>query len=60
MVAFIAGVPAYGAMTVLPILARGPRLAPILAERWHLAVIAYAQGVTVPIGFLLLAVLGLA
>jgi hypothetical protein len=31
----------------------------ILAERWHLAVIAYAQAVTVMIGFLLLAVLGL-
>ena len=60
IVAFIAGVPAYGAMTVLPILARRPGLSPILAERWHLAIVAYAQGVTVLIGFLLLAVLGLA
>ena len=60
IVAFIAGVPAYGAMTVLPILARRPALARILAERWHLAIVAYAQGVTVLIGFLLLAVLGLA
>jgi len=60
IVAFIAGVPASGAMTVLPILARRPALARILAERWHLAIVAYAQGVTVLIGFLLLAVLGLA
>jgi hypothetical protein len=36
------------------------RLAPILADRWHLAVIAYAQGVMVLVGFLLLGVLGLA
>jgi hypothetical protein len=58
--AFVIGVPAFLAMTVLPIAAHRPRLAPILAERWHLAVIAYAQGVMVLIGFLLLAVLGLA
>jgi hypothetical protein len=32
----------------------------MLADRWHLAIIAYAQGVTVLIGFLLRAVLGLA
>lgn len=60
VVAFVAGIVAYGAMTILPIAARRERLAPILADRWHLAVIAYAQGVTVLIGFLLLAVLGLA
>jgi hypothetical protein len=60
VVAFIAGVPAYGAMTILPIAATRERLVPILADRWHLAVIAYAEGVTVLIGFLLLAVLGLA
>jgi hypothetical protein len=58
--AFIAGVPAYGLMTILPILARRDRLAPILADRWHLVVIGYAEGVMVLIGFLLLAVLGLA
>jgi hypothetical protein len=40
--------------------ARRERFAIILADRWHLAVIAYAEGVTVLIGFLLLAVLGLA
>jgi len=60
IVAFIAGVPAYGAMTILPIAARRPRLAATLAERWHLAIIAYSQGVTVLIGFLLIAILGLA
>jgi hypothetical protein len=42
-VAFIVGVPAYGAMTILPIAAHRERLAPILADRWHLAVVAYAD-----------------
>ena len=60
IVAFVAGVPAYTAMTLLPIAATRPGLAPILADRWHLAVIAYAEGAMVLIGFLLLAVLGLA
>jgi hypothetical protein len=60
IVAFVGGVAAYFAMTMLPVAARRERLAPILADRWHLAIIAYAQGVTVLIGFLLLAVLGLA
>ena len=60
LVAFIGGVAAYGAMTLLPIAARREGWAPILADRWHLAIIAYAHGVTVLIGFLLLAVLGLA
>jgi hypothetical protein len=60
VVAFIAGVPAYGAMTILPIAAHRERLAPILADRWHLAILAYAEGVMVLIGFLLLAVFGLA
>ncbi len=60
VVAFTVGVPAYAAMTILPIVANRDRLAPILADRRHLVVIAYAQGVTVLIGFLLLAVLGLA
>jgi hypothetical protein len=60
VVAFVGGVTAYIAMTILPIAARRPRLAAILADRWHLAVIAYAQGVTVLIGFLLLGILGLA
>jgi hypothetical protein len=60
IVAFIAGVPAYGAMTILPIAARRPQLAASLADRWHLAVIAYAQGTTVLIGFLLISILGLA
>jgi hypothetical protein len=60
IVAFIVGVPAYGAMTILPLVARRERSAPILADRWHLVVIAYAEGVTVLIGFLLLSVFGLA
>jgi hypothetical protein len=57
--AFIVGVPAFLAMTVLPIAAHHERLEPILAERWHIVVIAYAQGAMILIGFLLLAVLGL-
>lgn len=60
IVAFIAGVPAYAAMTALPGLAHRPGTATVLAERWHLAVVAYAQGATLLIGFLLLAILGLA
>ena len=60
IVAFAAGVPAYTAMTLLPIAATRPRLVPILADRWHLAVIAYAEGAMVLVGFLLLAVFGLA
>jgi hypothetical protein len=47
-------------MTLLPIAARREGWASLLADRWHLAIIAYAQAVTVLIGFLLLAVLGLA
>lgn len=60
VLAFIAGVPAYGAMTILPVAAHRQRLAPILAVRWHLAVIAYAQAVTLLIGFLLLSLFGMA
>jgi hypothetical protein len=60
IVAFLIGVPAYAAHTVLPIAAHRERLAPILASRWHLAVIAYAEGTMVLIGFLLLSILGLA
>lgn len=60
LVAFVGGVAAYVAMTLLPIAARREGWAPLLADRWHLAIVAYAQGVTVLIGFLLLAVLGLA
>jgi hypothetical protein len=60
IVAFAAGVPAYTAMTLLPIAATRARLVPILADRWHLAVIAYAEGAMVLVGFLLLAVFGLA
>ena len=34
-------------MALLPVWSRDARLAPVLAERWHLAVVGYAQGVTV-------------
>jgi hypothetical protein len=47
-------------MAVLPIAATRPRVLPILADRWHLAIIAYAEGAMVLVGFLLLAVFGLA
>ena len=57
---FVLGVPAFLAMTVLPIVAHRERLVPVLAARWHLVVVGYAQAVTVLIGFLLLAVLGMA
>jgi hypothetical protein len=60
IVAFLLGVPAYLAMALLPMVARREGTAAVLAERWHLAIVAYAQGATVLIGFLLLAVLGLA
>jgi hypothetical protein len=60
LVAFVGGVTAYVALTALPVAARRDGWAAILADRWHLAVITYAQAVSVLIGFLLLAVLGLA
>ena len=60
IVAFLAGVPAYAAMTLLPVAASQPRTAEVLATHWHLAVIGYAQAVMVLVGFVLLAVLGLA
>jgi hypothetical protein len=58
--AFAGGLPAYAAFSLLPVLARSPRLVPVLADRWHLVLLGYAQAVTVLVGFLLLAVLGLA
>jgi hypothetical protein len=60
IVAFVIGVPAYAAHTILPIAAHRERLPPFLATRWHLAVITYAEGTMVLIGFLLLSVFGLA
>lgn len=60
LTAFVAGVPAFAAMSLLPTIARHERFGPALAERWHLAIIGYAQGTVVLIAFLLLAVLGLA
>jgi hypothetical protein len=60
IVAFVAGLPAYAALSALPIAARSERLAPVLAERWHLVLLAYAQVATMTIAFLVLAVLGVA
>ena len=59
-VAFLVGVPAYAIHTILPIAARGLTLRAILAKRWHLAVIAYAEATMVLIGFVLLSIHGLA
>jgi hypothetical protein len=58
-VAFIVGVAGYAGHTILPIAAHREPLASTLANRWHLAVIAYAEATMVLIGFLLLSVLGL-
>jgi hypothetical protein len=58
--AFVLGIASYGAMTLLPVAARDERLNAVLARRWHLAILAYAQSVTVLVAFLLLAVHGLA
>jgi hypothetical protein len=60
LVAFIPGVIAYLGQAILPIAARDPRYAPILAERWHLALLGYAQSVIVLVCFLEAAVLGFA
>jgi hypothetical protein len=54
------GVPAYVAQIIPPIAAHRERLARFLATRRHIAVIAYAEATMVPIGVLLLSVLGLA
>ena len=59
LVAFVPGLVAHVIQSILPILAREPRLAPILARRWHLFVIGYAQSVVVLVCFLEAAVLGL-
>ena len=56
----VLGLPAYASMTLLPIAAARPRGAAALARHWHLAVLGYAQAATVLVGFVLLAVLGLA
>jgi hypothetical protein len=60
IVAFVIGVPAYAVHTILPIAAHRAQLARVLADRWHLAVVAYAEATMVLIGFLLLSVVGLA
>ena len=57
--AFLLGVPAYLALTTLPIAANRDDLAPVLAGRWHLALLGYTEAALVLVGFLLLAVLGL-
>jgi hypothetical protein len=57
---FTLGVPAFLAINILPIAAHRESLVPILAERWHLAIVGYAQAVLVMVGFLLLAIMGAA
>ena len=48
------------AIATLPIIASRGRAAQVLAERWHLVVIAYSEAVLVLSGFQLVSVLGIA
>jgi len=59
-VAFVLGVPAYAIHMILPIAARKESLGRVLARRWHLAVVAYAEATMVLMGFVLLSIHGLA
>ena len=58
--AFVPGAAWYLAITTLPIIASRGRAAQVLAERWHLVVIAYSEAVLVLSGFQLVSVLGIA
>ena len=58
--AFLPGAAWYLAITTLPIIASRGRAAQVLAERWHLVVIAYSEAVLVLSGFQLVSVLGIA
>jgi hypothetical protein len=60
LVGFVPGAAMYAAGSALPLLARQERLAPILAERWHLVVLGYAVSVMVLVELLLVSVLGIA
>ena len=60
VVAFVLGSPAFAILTALPVLADWSRTAPLLAAHGRSFVLCYAQGATVFVGFLVLAVLGLA
>ena len=59
-VAFVLGVPAYAVHMILPIAARKESVGRVLARRWHLAVVAYAEATMVLMGFVLLSIHGLA
>lgn len=59
-VAFVLGVPAYTIHMILPIAARRESLNGVLATRWHLVVVAYAEATMVLMGFVLLSIHGLA
>lgn len=59
-VAFVLGVAAYTIHMILPIAARRESLGGVLATRWHLAVVAYAEATMVLMGFVLLSIHGLA
>jgi hypothetical protein len=59
-VAFVLGVPAYAIHMILPIAARRESLNGVLATRWHLAVVAYAEATMVLMGFVLFSIHGLA
>jgi len=59
LMAFLPGAVMYGVASALPAVAQS-RLAPMLQERWHLVVLAYAVIVVVLVELLLVSVLGLA
>jgi hypothetical protein len=60
LLAFLPGAAMYGITSGLPALAAQPRFAPVLRERWHLVILAYAVFVVVLVELLLVSVLGLA
>ena len=59
-VAFVLAVPAYAIHMILPIAARRDSVGGVLATRWHLVVVAYAEATMVLMGFVLLSIHGLA
>jgi hypothetical protein len=59
-VAFVLAVPAYAIHMILPIAADRESLRAVLATRWHLVVVAYAEATMVLMGFVLLSIHGLA
>jgi cytochrome b561 len=57
---FVPGAALHAILSALPILAREPRWARVLAERWHLVLYAYLVSVVFLVELLLVSVLGLA